>query len=129
MRRPEAECFSAEATARIKKLVNGKSLLSEPAGSGRHLWIEQSDGTRMLLNAALIAGGYAAAAPGLTGAYASWLIAADASARAAGGGLWASCTSQHGQTRPATANTTAITANSDGKSAHMSPGSRIRPGL
>lgn len=110
------ECYSGEATARIKKLVKGKSLLSERAGSDSiYLWIEQSDGTRMLLNVSLIGGGYAAAASGLTGAYASWLTAAEANARAAGAGLWGACTNQHGQPRPDNATTSAIAADSNGK--------------
>ncbi len=110
------ECFSDEAVARIKKLVSGKKIYVEQSdGNAVYLWVEQSDGTRALLNVSLVSGGYAAAASGLTGSYASWIASAEAAARAAGGGLWAVCTNQHGQARTAKAETTAIVSHSDGK--------------
>lgn len=110
------ECFSTEGVSEIKKLVKGKKIEVETADSNSvYLWIDHSDGSRSLLNASLIGGGYAAAAKSLDGAYAGWLEASQAAARAAGAGLWGACTSQHGEARPPKPETTKLEAVSDGQ--------------
>ena len=110
------DCFADQATARITRVVKGKRIYSEAAGSGADfLWIENSDGSRSQLNAILISGGYAAAASDLSGPYASWLAGSESSSRASSGGLWGACTNQHGQARTPKPETTPIAADSDGK--------------
>jgi hypothetical protein len=110
------ECFASEAIARITKLAKGKTIETEAAGDGSiYLWLDQNDGTRDLLNIALIGDGYAAAAQPLSGAYASWIEAAATSAKATSAGLWGACTNQHGQPRSSKPEVTPLQTLSDGK--------------
>jgi hypothetical protein len=64
----------------------------------RDVWAKQEDGTRVLLNQQLVAGGYVAVAvTSTTGRFLSWLQASQDAAQAKPSGLWAHCTGPHGQ--------------------------------
>lgn len=96
-----AECFGGQATARLTKLA-GNSILLEPLPAGasaRYVWAEQPDGSRLLLNAALIGDGYAALHAGTSGRFAAWLADEERSAQTKPAGLWLACTSAHGAAR------------------------------
>jgi hypothetical protein len=96
--RPE-ECFGGQATARLKKLAGDEVLLETAADGTAYVWVEQTDGTRRLLNYDLLATGFAALQPNPTGLFAAWLADGEETARTTLAGLWGACTGAHGVAR------------------------------
>ena len=93
-------CFSAESTAALQQLVEGKTIWLEreatdarPDGTlARDVWISDDSGGRVLVAAKLLEGGNAT--PNITGPdsrYEAWLLASSALARSNGDGIWSAC--------------------------------------
>lgn len=94
------ECFGGQSISRLKRLA-GDEVLLEPAGNGDdYVWVEQRDGSRVLVNYELIADGFAALLPDADDPFAAWLADGEQQAKTASAGLWGACTSQHGVARP-----------------------------
>jgi endonuclease YncB( thermonuclease family) len=93
-------CYSAESTAALQKLVEGKTIWLEreatdtlPDGSlARDAWISDGNGGRVLVAAEMLESGHAT--PNITGPdsrYKAWLLASSALARTNGAGIWSAC--------------------------------------
>jgi endonuclease YncB( thermonuclease family) len=94
----DGECFAGEAESTLDELSGTTVLIEEDAAitggrtPQRYVWLVNVDGTRTLLNQALIAEGKAAAgeAPG-DARFGLWLELTGIAAKDAGVGMWGGC--------------------------------------
>jgi hypothetical protein len=96
--RPE-ECFGGQATSRLKRVAGDEVLLETLADGSAYVWVEQSNGTRRLVNYDLLSTGFAAFQPDQPGAFVDWMSDGEETARTTLAGLWGACTGVHGVAR------------------------------
>jgi outer membrane protein assembly factor BamB/plastocyanin len=93
------ECYAPEAARQLATLAGNRIYLETPPGAAEHtayLWIQQTNGPRILVNRQLVAGGFAGHDPADQGLFSAWMTEGAASAQSLHIGLWKDCTGPHG---------------------------------
>jgi outer membrane protein assembly factor BamB/plastocyanin/endonuclease YncB( thermonuclease family) len=93
------ECYATEAARQLATLAGDRVYLETPPGAAEntaYLWIQQTNGPRILVNRQLVAGGFAGYDPADQGLFAAWMAEGAASAQSLQIGLWKDCTGPHG---------------------------------
>ncbi|HET8521912.1 MAG TPA: PQQ-binding-like beta-propeller repeat protein, partial [Thermomicrobiales bacterium] len=110
------ECYAPDAARQLATLAGNRVYLETPPNAAEHsayLWIQQTNGPRILVNRQLVAGGFAGHDAADQGLFSAWMTEGAASAQSLQIGLWKDCTGPHGiSTEDATATAIAAAATS-----------------
>jgi endonuclease YncB( thermonuclease family) len=98
----QGDCHGQETAAALDALIGETVLVEREPGTpteatiSGYLWTETDDGTPVLFNQLLVAGGYASVAAGETDTrFGTWLAETEQVAKTTGQGLWSECASPH----------------------------------